>query len=274
MVGERCRSGTAYSSSGKWYSSLQAKISHANGDTLASFQFNQPVKIKSISIFSAISPPQAPKTIQLFINQPTLDFSDAANLTPTQELVLTEKDIKGERVEVRFVKFQSVQSLSVSRAGMLSSLQRPPLILNPRRSLLKTTREMKRPRGLIPLTFLVQVSSSQLHVLDARFILCFILPSGTCDLEGSCQTGPVDVERLSISVDSVFGTMRSNDEMSTFCIRSPEGLKAVSQLRSVHGHDHSRAKPRIDAVTLGCKIQSLSSSLSQDVQYVYTSTVV
>jgi hypothetical protein len=78
------------------------------------YQFNQPVKIKSILIFSAISPSQAPKTIQLFINQPTLDFSDAANLTPTQELVLTEKDIKGERVEVRFVKFQSVQSLSVS----------------------------------------------------------------------------------------------------------------------------------------------------------------
>jgi hypothetical protein len=76
-------------------------------------QFNQPVKIKSISIFSAISPSQAPKTIQLFINQPTLDFSDAANLTPTQEIVLSEKDIKGERVEVRFVKFQSVNSLHV-----------------------------------------------------------------------------------------------------------------------------------------------------------------
>lgn len=83
---------------------------HSNG---YAYQFNQPVKIKSISIFSAISPSQAPKTIQLFINQPTLDFSDAANLTPTQEIVLSEKDIKGDRVEVRFVKFQSVNSLHV-----------------------------------------------------------------------------------------------------------------------------------------------------------------
>ncbi|GHJ84816.1 hypothetical protein NliqN6_1218 [Naganishia liquefaciens] len=87
--------------------------SDADQELLIHLPFNQPVKIKSISIFSAISPSQAPKTIQLFINQPTLDFSDAANLTPTQELVLTEKDIKGERVEVRFVKFQSVQSLSI-----------------------------------------------------------------------------------------------------------------------------------------------------------------
>jgi hypothetical protein len=82
-------------------------------DTLC-IQFNQPVKLKSISIFSGVSPEQAPKTIQLFINQPALDFSDAANLTPTQEIVLTEKDVKGERVELRFVKFQSVNTLYVS----------------------------------------------------------------------------------------------------------------------------------------------------------------
>ncbi|KAI5454221.1 hypothetical protein NCC49_004284 [Naganishia albida] len=87
--------------------------SEVDPELLIHLPFNQPVKIKSISIFSAISPSQAPKTIQLFINQPTLDFSDVANLTPTQEIVLSEKDIKGERVEVRFVKFQSVNSLSI-----------------------------------------------------------------------------------------------------------------------------------------------------------------
>ncbi|KAJ9103367.1 hypothetical protein QFC19_004466 [Naganishia cerealis] len=87
--------------------------SEVDPELLIHLPFNQPVKIKSISIFSAISPSQAPKTIQLFINHPNLDFSDASNLTPTQEIVLTEKDVKGERVDVRFVKFQSVNSLSI-----------------------------------------------------------------------------------------------------------------------------------------------------------------
>jgi hypothetical protein len=79
------------------------------------YQFNQPVKIKSISFFSGISPPQGPKTVQLFINQPQFDFADADSHEPTQELVLSEGDVKGgNRIDLRFVRFQNVNSLHVS----------------------------------------------------------------------------------------------------------------------------------------------------------------
>jgi hypothetical protein len=79
------------------------------------YQFNQPVKIKSISFFSGISPTQGPKTVQLFINQPQFDFADADSHEPTQELVLTEGDVKGgNRIDLRFVRFQNVNSLHVS----------------------------------------------------------------------------------------------------------------------------------------------------------------
>jgi hypothetical protein len=82
---------------------------------LRDLQFNQPVKIKSISFFSGISPPQGPKTVQLFINQPQFDFADADSHEPTQELVLTEGDVKGgNRIDLRFVRFQNVNSLHVS----------------------------------------------------------------------------------------------------------------------------------------------------------------
>jgi hypothetical protein len=78
-------------------------------------QFNQPVKIKSISFFSGISPTQGPKTVQLFINQPQFDFADADSHEPTQELVLSEGDVKGgNRIDLRFVRFQNVNSLHVS----------------------------------------------------------------------------------------------------------------------------------------------------------------
>jgi hypothetical protein len=84
-------------------------------------QFNQPVKIKSISIFSGISPSQGPKTVQLYINQPQFDFADADSHEPTQELVLKESDIKGNRIDLRFVRFQNVNSLHVSELRMLCS---------------------------------------------------------------------------------------------------------------------------------------------------------
>jgi hypothetical protein len=111
-------------------------------------QFNQPVKLKSISIFSGVSPEQAPKTIQLFVNQPALDFSDAGNLTPTQEIVLTEKDVKGERVDLRFVKFQSVNSLYVSPMVLLDTWRHPDAS-SPvgNRSWSRTIKAMKRPHA-------------------------------------------------------------------------------------------------------------------------------
>ncbi|KAH8088995.1 PITH domain-containing protein [Filobasidium floriforme] len=88
--------------------------SESDPELLVYLPFNQPVKIKSISFFSGISPPQGPKTVQLFINQPQFDFADADSHEPTQELVLSEGDVKGgNRIDLRFVRFQNVNSLHI-----------------------------------------------------------------------------------------------------------------------------------------------------------------
>lgn len=71
------------------------------------------MKIKAISIFGGVSPAQAPKTVRLFVNQTTLDFNDADSHEPAQELTLSPDDIRGNKVELRFVRFQNVRSLHI-----------------------------------------------------------------------------------------------------------------------------------------------------------------
>lgn len=58
-------------------------------------------------------PGQAPKSIKLFINHLSLDFGDAETLAPAQELELSADDIKGNKVDLRFVRFQNVRSLHI-----------------------------------------------------------------------------------------------------------------------------------------------------------------
>jgi len=74
--------------------------------------FNQIVKIHSI----AIEAPEenGPKTVKLFVNRPAIDFNDAKNNEAVQTLEFEKKNLtEGAPVELRFVKFQSVQSLSL-----------------------------------------------------------------------------------------------------------------------------------------------------------------
>lgn len=73
----------------------------------------QAVKIKAISIFGGVSPEQAPKTIRLYVNQNALDFSDAESHEPAQELVLSDSDIRGEKVALKYVRFQNVRTLHI-----------------------------------------------------------------------------------------------------------------------------------------------------------------
>ncbi|ORY24880.1 PITH domain-domain-containing protein [Naematelia encephala] len=80
---------------------------------LISIPFNEPVKLKSISIFSAIAPEQAPKAIKLYINHLSLDFGDADTQQATQEIALSPEDVKGNKVDLRFVRFQNVRSLHI-----------------------------------------------------------------------------------------------------------------------------------------------------------------
>jgi hypothetical protein len=80
---------------------------------LITIPFLQAVKLKAISIFSGVSPSQAPKEVKLFINHNAMDFGDAESNTPAQELDLKTDDIKGGKIDLRFVRFQNVRSLHI-----------------------------------------------------------------------------------------------------------------------------------------------------------------
>ena len=58
-----------------------------------------------------------PRTIKLFTNKPhNLGFEEAEDLSPTQEITLTEKDWNADgtaNIPLRFVKFQNITSLVV-----------------------------------------------------------------------------------------------------------------------------------------------------------------
>lgn len=79
-------------------------------------QFNQSVRIRSIVIKSSV-PAQQPRLIKIFINRPSLGFSDvedAKEPDAAQIIELTEDQLtEGKRIPLRFVRFQSVGSLHV-----------------------------------------------------------------------------------------------------------------------------------------------------------------
>lgn len=66
----------------------------------------------------------APRVLKLYANRTNLGFSDAGDIEPTQTIELAESDL-GRDIELRFVKFQRVQSITVRR----SLYQLKPLVL-------------------------------------------------------------------------------------------------------------------------------------------------
>ncbi|KAH9857755.1 DUF1000-domain-containing protein [Lenzites betulinus] len=89
-------------------------LSDADEQLLISLPFNQAVKIRSIAIRSA-SASQAPRTLRLVTNKPALGFDDVEDAASVlQELTLAPEDVReGRRVPLRFVRFQSVNSLHI-----------------------------------------------------------------------------------------------------------------------------------------------------------------
>ncbi|GAB4818609.1 hypothetical protein N2152v2_005655 [Parachlorella kessleri] len=75
--------------------------------------FNQKVKLTSIVIKSTGKPEQAPRKIKLFVNRPTIGFGEAADLAGQHEFELTEKELGGEPVQLKVVKFNNVNVLTV-----------------------------------------------------------------------------------------------------------------------------------------------------------------
>jgi PITH domain len=74
--------------------------------------FNQGVKIHSLKLKAPAK--HGPKKIKLFINQPvTLDFDSATCTAAVQEIDVSPKDLEnGNMINLRFVKFQNVQTLT------------------------------------------------------------------------------------------------------------------------------------------------------------------
>ncbi|KAI0807046.1 PITH domain-containing protein, partial [Fomes fomentarius] len=89
-------------------------LSEADEQLLLNIPFNQTVKIRSIALQTA-NAAQAPKTIRLFINKPSLTFSDVEDTDDfVQEIELGEDDVReGKKIALRFVRFQSVTSLHI-----------------------------------------------------------------------------------------------------------------------------------------------------------------
>jgi hypothetical protein len=81
-------------------------------------QFNQTVRVRSISIFTR-ERNRGPKTVKLFINKPSIGFEDAEGAEEPQaaqvfELNGDEVSKEGNRIGLRYVRFQTVNSLHAS----------------------------------------------------------------------------------------------------------------------------------------------------------------
>merc|ERR1719341_714249 len=75
---------------------------------ILSLSFNQAVKCHSLKIKAPAD--KGPKTVRIFSNQPnTLDFDKADGMAAVQDLVLTEKQLSGDVIPLKFVKFQNLQ---------------------------------------------------------------------------------------------------------------------------------------------------------------------
>lgn len=85
--------------------------SDADEQLLITIAFNSKVKLQSIAI-AGPADGRAPKNVKLFVNAMSLSFDDAESGAPAQELEFTP-EMLGERTELKFVKFQNVDRLTV-----------------------------------------------------------------------------------------------------------------------------------------------------------------
>jgi len=91
-------------------------LSDSDGQLLLSIPFNQTVRIRAI-VFKTSNVSQGPRRIKLLINRPSLGFEDVEDADEkqfAQVLEVTEDQLReGKRILLRFVKFQSVNSLHI-----------------------------------------------------------------------------------------------------------------------------------------------------------------
>jgi hypothetical protein len=90
------------------------------------YQFNQAVRVRSIVLHTA-DPQKGPKSIKLLINRNAIGFEDVEDAKEpevAQVLEVPEDTVKeGRPIDLRFVRFQTVNSLHV-RGGMRVAFDR------------------------------------------------------------------------------------------------------------------------------------------------------
>jgi len=88
--------------------------SDADEQLLLNITFNQTVRVRSIVLQTANSD-QAPRTIKLLANRPAIGFEDVdgdSDVAQTIELT-PEQARNGQRIPLRYVRFQAVNSLHI-----------------------------------------------------------------------------------------------------------------------------------------------------------------
>lgn len=90
------------------------------------YQFNQAVRVRSVVLHTA-DPQKGPKSIKLLINRNAIGFEDVEDAKEpevAQVLEVPEDAVKeGRPIDLRFVRFQTVNSLHV-RGGMWVAFDR------------------------------------------------------------------------------------------------------------------------------------------------------
>lgn len=85
-------------------------------------QFIRTVRVRSIVLHTTNSS-SGPKKIKLLTNKPSVGFEDVENAEEpqvSQTLELSEETIKeGKHIQLRYVRFQAVNTLHVSLSGTM-----------------------------------------------------------------------------------------------------------------------------------------------------------
>jgi hypothetical protein len=73
--------------------------------------FNQVVKLHSLIIRAPAE--EGPKTIKLFVNRQNMGFGNVSDFPASDVVVLTPEQLQGKPILLKYVKFQSVRSLTI-----------------------------------------------------------------------------------------------------------------------------------------------------------------
>ncbi|RZC52291.1 hypothetical protein C5167_020717 [Papaver somniferum] len=85
--------------------------SDADEQLLIYIPFTQVIKLHSMLI---IGPEEdGPRTVKLFANKEHMGFSNVSDYPPSDTVVFTPEHLKGKPVALKYVKFQSVRSLTI-----------------------------------------------------------------------------------------------------------------------------------------------------------------